>query len=794
MNRFRWRNSWQRYGADVAAILVISIFFMIFFRRAIFAGEVIISGDPMVYSYPLRTVAWETIRNGGLPLWTPLILSGYPLLSMAQLALGYPLTWGYLFLPGHWAEQIFILAPYLLSPAFTYAYAREVGCSTLASLLAGFSFGYGGLMLSPIGMNGMLSNACMWLPLFLIAIERARTRRFIPSLLLGTAAYTMSVLTGIGQGFVYLGTLALIYGVLVVLYPKRFNDKLEASTNEHADWRKWKPLIVLSGLALVVQDKSWTDWSRWRPLSVAIGATTLASGVAAFQILETLRATGSSVRAVLSYEQFSEGSFPLSIALIAWLQPIYEYGDVTLYLAPLTTGLAIVAVIFSLRQSRRDPLVFFWLIIAVTAFIMILGKYAPINYAFYNLPFINRFRIPSRHSFEWTFALSILGAYGWDAIASLIASRRQPASAWRERYGVILGITCLAASIVVGVLWWRLSSNLMNDSNISPVIFHYPYLLWKAAFTLLILLSLWRFSWMKSGRWHIGLLAGVVGLACFIEPFIEYTRWRNRSPVSKNRFSTFSPATNFLRQFPAEENRVYSHILPFDHSLSERPILDSVNLTALAGLHHVAGYEPLMQERYARALNNHPWEKVHQHPFLAPDPTLFGAESHVLDLLNTNFVIAYDNSNGLSEEMVEKDGITFNATSLGIDVQSDKTTSLIGEEAIGDTLALVTSLGNGGNIPDQAIVAKLSIYTDDGRVIERQLRAGIDTSELGYEHSEIQHGVPHMLARVFDSYPGDSENNWSIHSYLSRIDLGGRVRVGRVEITKAETTVGLELW
>src|SRR5215510_13419940 len=129
MNRLRMRNFWQRRGADFGAISALSIFFVIFFWRAILNGDIIIGGDPLVYTYPLRVVAWDAIRNGALPLWTPYILSGYPLLSMAQLALAYPLTWGYLFLPGHLAEQTFILAPYLLSPIFTYAYAREVGCS-----------------------------------------------------------------------------------------------------------------------------------------------------------------------------------------------------------------------------------------------------------------------------------------------------------------------------------------------------------------------------------------------------------------------------------------------------------------------------------------------------------------------------------------------------------------------------------------------------------------------------------------------------------------------------------------
>src|SRR5215813_8265439 len=794
MKRLRLRKLWQRRGADITSISAIVIFFAIFFWRAIFGGAIIIGGDPLVYSYPLRTVAWETIRSGALPLWTPLIFSGYPLLSMAVVALGYPLTWGYLVLPGQWAEQIFVLAPYLLAPLFTYAYAREVGCSRLASTLAGLSFGYGGLMLSPIGMNGMPTNAVMWLPVFLIAIERARTRPFIPCLLLATAVYAMSVFTGIGQGFVYVGIVALAYGAFAVLFPKRLNEKSENGAEEHDDWRKWRPLIVLSGLALVAQTKTWTDWKRWRPLAVAVGAIALAAGVAAFQILETLRAAKSSVRGELSYEQFSEGSFPLSLAFKAWLQPAYPAGDVTLYVPPLATGLAIVAVWISIRRSLRNSLVFFWLIVAIAAFVLILGSYSPINHAVYSLPFINRFRVPSRHSFEWTFALSILGAFGWDAIIALVARREQAASARRERYGIASGVVCLAAGLVVGVLWWRFSGNLLNDTNFSPEIFHYPYMAWKAAFTLLIFVSAWGFWRMKANRLRLGLLAGVVALACFVEPFIEITRWLSNFVVPASRFSTFAPTTQFLRQYPPEQNRVYSKINPFDQSQSERPIVDSVNLTVLAGLHHVAGYEPLIQERYSRALNNLPWDKVNHAPSLVTDPTLFEPESHVLDLLNTTFAIDYFGSADGPQARIEKDGITFSAASLGIDVGAEKPTNLNcgGEE--GDTLAFVTTLGNAVHIPDKTLVARVSIYTDNGHIIERQLRAGVDTAEWAYERPEVKSSVQHALAPIFDSYPGDSNKSWLAHRFLSRVDLGARARIARVEIAKAKITAGLGLW
>src|SRR6266853_1326203 len=176
----------RRY--DLGAFAVIVLFFVAFFWRALFTGKFFVTSDAFIYSYPLRTLVWQQLRQGHLPLWTPQIMSGYPLLSMAQIGVGYPLTWFYLFLPGRFAETIYDLAPYLLFPFFIYCYLREVGRSRQASILAGLAFGYGGFLISPVAYNGLLGNALLWLPLLLIAIERARTRPFTRCLLPATAA------------------------------------------------------------------------------------------------------------------------------------------------------------------------------------------------------------------------------------------------------------------------------------------------------------------------------------------------------------------------------------------------------------------------------------------------------------------------------------------------------------------------------------------------------------------------------------------------------------------------------
>jgi len=67
--------------------------------------------------------------------------------------------------------------------------------------------------------------------------------------------------------------------------------------------------------------------------------------------------------------------------------------------------------------------VFFWLGLAVLAFLLLLGDGTPLYRLAYQVPIINLFRIPWRHAFEWTFAIAILSAYGWGAAATFFLSR-----------------------------------------------------------------------------------------------------------------------------------------------------------------------------------------------------------------------------------------------------------------------------------------------------------------------------------------------------------------------------------
>jgi hypothetical protein len=820
VSRFGWlRGERHARRADAAAFAFIALFFVLFFPQAIFGGKFLIAGDAFFYSYPLRTVAWEMIRGGQLPLWTPHVLSGYPLLAMAQLAFGYPLTWGYLFLPGHWAEQIYVLAPFLLSPIFTYAYARELGRSRLAALLAGLSFGYGGMMCSGISNSGMLTNSMLWLPLVLIPVDRARSGgrgRFAPCLVAATAAYSMSVLNGHGQSFVYVGTLVVAYGLFLSLFRVHGNShESDAACDEpcgESDMRRDETAVQREDIAARRDDgqaghadkraaRVWFEFDRWRPLLVSIGALGLSACVASFQILETMRAARRSTRSALSYETLGEGSFTFTRALRSLVAPLYHYIDVTTYVPPLALLLAIIACVAALsrRRARGDARVLFWLAAASVAWVLMLGINTPLHHIVFRVPVLNSFRVPSRHALEWTFAVAVLAAYGWDALAYFIKARRvnveasvRGQSRTREYAFILLA---LVAAATVGAFWWRAAVQPpVPGSNSYTALGESSYLLWKACFVLLLLVALWLgLKLDHSRRARAAILCAVIGLTCYVEQFAIISCWWGGLGLPSERFAAVSDITRYLQTLPPEQNRAYTRVGLFAEEFTNAPRLEGVNLTALHGLHNVAGMEPLIFERYSRALGGVGPDSVTPRAGFPPNDDLFKARSRVLDLLNTTHVVSYSNLAPNFEPNVYKDGLAFAPADANLSLAPGQSVRFAGSAVEGDTLALVTVLSNSIELPQGTIVAKVRLDVRGGGPVERDLRAGIDTAEWAHERPDVRASIQHTLAPVFDSRAGDEHNSFSSHRYLARLPLGARARVEKIEITNVTRSVPLNL-
>jgi len=758
--------------ADAAALGCIALFFALFFARVLLGGRFIITGDAFYYTYPLRTIAWEMIRAGELPIWTPHILSGFPLLA-TQLGLGYPLTWGYLFLPSHWAEQTYVLGPYLLTPAFTYAYARQIGRSALASLLAGLAFGYGGAMCGAISGSGMLTNSVMWLPLALIGVEYARVRRLPAGLALAGAAYALAVLNGHAQGYVYIGAVILAYGLFLSLFPRAF----EITTNDRGYRLSSQSDDRFASESVAVRA---TGWRRWQPFAVSVGAIATGAGLAAFQLFETARAARRSTRRGLTYEIMSQGSVTLAETARAVAAPFYVFSDTTPYVAPIALVLAVLAAVLALRnRSASDARIIFWLGIAGVAWVLMLGSNTPLQQLVFYAPALNRFRVPSRHAFEVTFALSMLAAYGFDALASRFARRHSIGPGSRALVGCL---ALLGAATVVGVLWWRAIDPRPPVST---------YLFWKIAFTAALFgaaVLAWR---VANKRLRSGLLAACLMAGCFVEAnaFMWWT-WGIWG-LDAERFRVVSPVTRMLQAQAPEAGRVYTRVGLFVEEFTHTPRLEGPNLTALHGLHNVAGLEPLMLERYSRALGNVGPDSVSPRADALPNHSLFTDRSHVLDLMNTTHVVSFT---GLRTDLfpsVVHDGIAFAQTDLGVDLKPGARAVLDGGE--GDTLALVTALANAVDVEQGSEVARLTLHTSAGDIVELPIRAGVDTAEWAHERPDVRSVIKHNLARAFDTRPGDEANSFPAHRYLARIEVGTRIRATKIEIANVSGTAALAI-
>jgi hypothetical protein len=757
------RKRWQmRHQADWLASAMLVIFFALFFFSGLFQGYFYLAGDPLAYLWPMRTVAWEMIRQGTIPLWTPTIFSGYPLLSMSHLGLGYPLTWGYLVLPGHYAEQIYQLAPYLLSSFFTFYYVRCLGHSATAALLAALSFSYGGLMVSLVGSYGFLPNGGMWLPLMLAGIERTRQSRLLSGMLLATLAYTMSVLSGVGQSFVMVAVLAVCYAAFL-------------------------------SVAVPAHQQSWKDRRRWYPLLATSGAMALSAGIAAFQILETLPAARLSVRPRLSYEVFTEGSFPFQLLLKSFFEPLHNSADSTPYVPPLALVMAMMVVAGLLRRRARDRRVIFWMMVAAISFVLMMGAFTPLYRLVWHIPFLNRFRVPSRHSYEWTFALSVLAAYGWDAAGLFWKRMRQQMLLQKPLLMISASAVLLSAGAVISALWWREMCAFLPQPCLSFGELHRAYLGWKLLFFVLIVMALWCAWQISLVRWRQVVMVLLIALACFIEPFMQISHLSAPLSFTADRFYRLSETTRFLQQFPPEQHRIYSQV---NSSELHSPFLriDPSNLTAPAGLQNVAGYEPLLLERYSRALNSNQWNEVNRTPFLRQDLSLFASSSHVLDLLNATHAVAYSGLRMEPQRLRLTSGIGFAESDLATEIKMNSPVVLSAENQMADTIALVTTMANSVSLPDETVMASITIHLSDGRTLIRELRAGRDTAEWAHERPDVRFGIRHRMAEIFDRRAGNESHSFSALRYLARIGLGEKVRVSRVEIRKVAAQPALMLW
>ncbi len=356
---------------------------LLHFAPLAFSGLILARGDTFNYFYPWWTARNAAFMAGELPLWSPDIFMGVPLLANPQPGTFYPLNWPLLPLSAPEGIRLSVLLHVFLALCGMYRLARR-RLDLLPALAAALLFGLGGFVSAHVEQINQLQGMA-WLPWLLLWLGPALqgSRR---SLLLLAAGLALQFLSGHTQTtFISGATLALVALLTTLLQaaPGRVRRLLRALLL----------LLLAAVLALLL---------------------TLP------QLLPTLELSGLSQRSGgLSPDEVLSFSFSPLVAGRGLL-PGYEgllFGEFVAYSGVIGLGLALLALLLP-RQSTLHRERLLWGLLALCGLLLALGEFNPLWKLLARLPGFSYFRVPARWLLPFALGSAMLGGIGLQGLLS----------------------------------------------------------------------------------------------------------------------------------------------------------------------------------------------------------------------------------------------------------------------------------------------------------------------------------------------------------------------------------------
>lgn len=161
------------------------------------------------YYYPMWKYATDSLAEGRVPLWNPLVNFGAPFLANLQNCVFYPPAILLRTAPYGWAFNAYIVLHLAAAGAWTYAWARDNRQTRAGALLAGLAYSLSGYLLSAVNLTISLCTAA-YLPLVLLCVRRALREPTSRSIAAASCAVAMQFLAG--DPAVWLGTMLAVAG------------------------------------------------------------------------------------------------------------------------------------------------------------------------------------------------------------------------------------------------------------------------------------------------------------------------------------------------------------------------------------------------------------------------------------------------------------------------------------------------------------------------------------------------------------------------------------------------------
>ena len=451
--------------------------------------------------FPARVELERALAEGRLPLWTPGVQAGLPLLADGHVTALYPLNLlFYKFIPAQFAFSYTILFNLIWTSLGMYACARASGFQVSSAFVAGLAFGWNGFMIARVSHLDVLT-ATSWFAWLIFFQQKFWQVKFAgrPAgvwLALSSVAIGLQFLSGSPQiSVLNVATFALLGGLAPLMLRN--------------------PPIDLHHRAALFGARDFT-----RALLLTLATILLGTALAAIQLLPTFELLGLSLRSQeLGRAIFS--SYALDpMALTQFLLPFASLGEPSAanmefwgYLGALPILLALFAP-FMRRDFRTVCFFGFgWLML-----LLALGDATPVYGWLYNIPLLNRFRVPARFLLPAIFAITFLAATGFDELQKRLRDPRD--QNWRIAALAALAafgaLGALGVGVFCGIVWLAYTQTIetwLRAWNWLPI------LLVGLSASLLIAA---RFGWLTRRVFALaGIAIAIFDLSFFAAPFLS---------------------------------------------------------------------------------------------------------------------------------------------------------------------------------------------------------------------------------------------------------------------------------
>lgn len=406
----------------IVALLALPAF--IVFAPVLFFGRVFADGDALLQFYPAFHFFRDALTRGDSWLWTPGVLTGFPLAASLVGGFFSPVNSFLVRVLGVFAAYHWIVVlNFVLTGWFTYALARRLGIGWAGAALAGLALPWSTAYVS-FGSNITVSNGYWLLPLLLWVLLAARQqsnrRTTIVGILVGGAGTGLALLTAHTQWPLQALVVAAAWAVFLDVRERR-------SAVGRARPRAFAAMAAfLAMIALGV----FIAWPQLR----------LTTRFAAF----SARQDGISLR-----EAFSGGLTPVDLG--SYLLPRLNIPHLTAAPEFLYVGaLPLLLLIVSFWLPKGGYARFFrWLfgLALVASF-----QYSPLFFLIHWIPGLNFFRVPSRWMYAGNLAIAVLAGYALEYVFTDEGRERlRQFAQWAVRWVAMFGAAVIAWSLSVSL-------------------------------------------------------------------------------------------------------------------------------------------------------------------------------------------------------------------------------------------------------------------------------------------------------------------------------------------------------